>query len=256
MKRVTIPATTLIMLLAWLTLTPYSYASKADDHAAATRIIQQVQDLLRANNSYARYHMQIVTADWQRDIRFDSWDDRLQRRFFVRILEPRKDHDTTWLKNGKNLWMFIPRLERDIRIPPSMMLSSWMGSDFTNDDLVKMESVVEDYEHHIIARDDTTVTIESIPHPNAPVVWGKLIHVINNEHLPLSVAYYDEHNSLVRTMHYSEVKTMDGRRLPTRWVMQSASENSKQTILTMEQVDFDLQLNDAMFSRKRLRQHH
>jgi len=248
------PTAILKVLLACLMITPCAAASEAGNQTTATSIIQQVQDLLRANSSYARYHMQVVTAEWQRDIRFDSWDDRLQRRFFVRILEPRKDHDTTWLKNGKNLWMYIPRLERDIRIPPSMMLSSWMGSDFTNDDLVKMESVVEDYEHRIIAQDDTSITIESIPHADAPVVWGKLVHVISNDHLPISVAYYNEHNTLVRTMRYSDVKVMDGRRLPTRWVMQSATENDKKTILTMEQVDFDLPLNDAMFSRKRLRQ--
>ena len=157
----------------------------------AKGLIQQAQDLLRSNTSIARYTMRIEAPDWQREMRLDSWDDRPNKRFFIRILAPRKDRNTTWLKDGVNLWMYLPRLERDIRIPPSMMLSGWMGSDFTNDDLVKMESMVEDYTHRIVAEDASGFTVESLAKPDAPVVWGKVIHRIGRDGIPRSDAYYE-----------------------------------------------------------------
>ncbi|RMG92269.1 MAG: outer membrane lipoprotein-sorting protein, partial [Zetaproteobacteria bacterium] len=152
---------------------------------SAREIIANVQDLLRAETSTARYTMTIVTPEWRRTLRFDAWDDRKHRRFLIRILEPRKEKGVGWLKDGGNLWMYMPKLERDIRIPPSMMLSSWMGSDFTNDDLVKMESLVDDYDHQLIAEDDRGVTIVSLPKPDAPVVWGKIIHRVARDGLPV-----------------------------------------------------------------------
>ncbi len=221
---------------------------------SATEIVRKVQDLLRSDSSYARYTMVITTPDWQRELRFDSWDDRQHKRFFVRILAPRKDKNTTWLKDGSKLWMYIPRLERDLRIPPSMMLSSWMGSDFTNDDLVKMESVVEDYEHTLVADQDGVMVIESIPHPDAAVVWGKLVHRINHDFIPLSVDYYNEHGQLVRTMRYRDVREMDGRRIPVVWSIEPLSEPGKKTTLTLETVDFDVPLSASMFTRRHLRE--
>ncbi|MDX8400999.1 MAG: outer membrane lipoprotein-sorting protein, partial [Mariprofundaceae bacterium] len=101
--------------------------------AEAADLIRKVQDLLRSDTSIARYTMRIETPDWQREIRFDAWDDRPRKRLFIRVLAPPKERGSAWLKDGGNLWMYLPKLERDIRIPPSMMLSSWMGSDFTND---------------------------------------------------------------------------------------------------------------------------
>ena len=156
----------------------------------ARDLIQKVQDRLRSDTSIIRYRMRIVTADWQREVSMDAWDDRTQKRFFIRILAPKKDKNTTWLKNGGNLWMYLPKLERDIRIPPSMMLSNWMGSDFTNDDLVKMESVVEDYTHRVLADVEGVLTIESVPRPDAPVVWGKIIRRVTFNAMPLSEDYF------------------------------------------------------------------
>lgn len=242
-----------VFLFCWLALAVVLPQQASADERAA-EVVSKVQDLLRSNTSYGRYRMLISNPDWQRELRFDSWDDRLNKRFFVRILAPRKDKNTTWLKDGRNLWMYIPRLERDLRIPPSMMLSSWMGSDFTNDDLVKMESVVEDYDHRLISEKGGVMTIESLPHPDAPVVWGKLVHRIRDDYQPLSVEYYDEHGTLVRTMRYSDVRLMGGRNIPTTWTIEPVNEPGKKTTLVLEKADFDLPLEERMFTRKHLRE--
>jgi len=238
-----------LSLLLFLSLPCISIAADLD----ARNIIQKVQDLMRSNTSTARYNMQIQTVDWQRTIRFDAWDERVEKRFFIRVLAPRKEKDTAWLKSDKNLWMYLPKLERDIRIPASMMLSSWMGSDFTNDDLVKMDSVVADYDHNIIKKDTHSVTIESTAKPDAPVVWGKIIHVVSNTGIPLSDDYYDEHGAHIRHLAFSEVELMDGRRIPTLWVMQPLKSVGKRTLLKLEKATFDKPIQTSIFTRANLR---
>jgi len=219
----------------------------------AKNVIQKVQDLMRSNTSIARYNMQIQTAGWQRSIRFDAWDDRVGKRFFIRVLSPHKEKGTAWLKSGKNLWMYLPKLERDIRIPASMMLSSWMGSDFSNDDLVKMDSVIVDYEHRTLSKDGSSITIESVAKPDAPVVWGKIIHVVSHEGIPLSDDYYDEHGVHIRHLDFSEVAVIGGRRIPTLWTMQPLSDIGKKTLLKLEKATFDEPIPEPVFTRVNLR---
>jgi len=219
----------------------------------ARRLVQKVQDLLRSDTSIARYTMRIETPEWQRSVQLDAWDDRPSKRFFIRILRPKKDQDTSWLKDGANLWMYLPKLERDIRIPPSMMLSSWMGSDFTNDDLVKMESVVEDYTHRIVGNTAEEIIIESIPKPETAVVWGKIVHTIRPDGIPLSDDYYDEHGRHIRHLGFDQVRELGGRMIPARWTMQPLNEPGKQTVMLMEAVQFDVSIDASVFTRANLR---
>ena len=150
--------------------------SRADE--AALALIQKREDILRSQTNFGRYRMQLVRPTWERTLAFLSWDDVVQKRSFTRLLAPAKDKDTTFLKVGVNLWTYLPKLERDIKLPPSMMLNAWMGSDFTNDDMVKVASTIEDYTHQTVERQgagsDEVVTIVSLPKPEAAVVWGKL----------------------------------------------------------------------------------
>jgi len=241
-------ATSLLILLA-VTGLPLRAAGNNE----ALHIMIQVQKLLRSDTNIARYTMRVRTPDWERSLGFESWDDRPGKRFFIRIVAPKKEKDKAFLKLGGNLWMYLPKLERDIRIPPSMMLSSWMGSDFTNDDLVKSASVVDDYAHRIIARDVDTVTIESLPRPDAPVVWGKLVHVIRKDGIPLSEAFYDEHGNKRRVLTFGKVKQLGGRRIPTQWVMQPLDKPGKQTMLLLESIEFDPVIPDSIFTRANLK---
>jgi outer membrane lipoprotein-sorting protein len=237
------------LLLIWLD-------GSAAAELTARALIRKSQDLLRSQSNVGRYRMQISRPDWQRTILLRSWDERAGKRFFIRILAPRKDKDTTFLKVGGNMWMYLPKLERDIKIPPSMMLSSWMGSDFTNDDLVKMSSVVDDYTHRIIGRqgsgDKEVFTIESLPKPEAAVVWGRLVHRLTAEGLPLEQEFYDEHGKLVRRLVFEDVKLLGGRRLPTRWIMQPLVKPGRRTIMEIERIEFDVDIPPTVFKRANL----
>ncbi len=242
------------LLLVLHALPSVSHAGgEAQPAVTASDLVQKVQDRLRSDTSIARYAMRIETANWQREVRLDAWDDRSKKRFFIRILAPRKDKNTTWLKDGGNLWMYLPKLERDIRIPPSMMLSNWMGSDFTNDDLVKMESVVKDYSHRLLADQDGVYTVESIPKPDAPVVWGKIVRRITHDAMPLSEDYYDEHGKHIRHLAFDRVRHMGGRDIPSRWIMQAMATPDKRTVMILEDIRFDTPIKDSVFSRANMR---
>lgn len=247
------PVKAVFCLVAYL-LGVLSFAvqvSAMDEQALET--MKRLQKLLRSDTNIARYTMHVVTPDWQRTMRLESWDDLPGKRFFIRILSPKKDKDTTFLKVGSNLWMYIPKLERDIRIPPSMMLSSWMGSDFTNDDLVKFSSVVEDYDHKVIRRDGNVLIVESIPRPNVAVVWGKLIHHVQVDGLPLLEEFYDEDGKKVRVMHFEDPRELGGRRIPGRWVMEPLNKPGHQTVMEIEQIQFDVTIPPSVFERANLR---
>jgi len=215
----------------------------------AFEIMSHLEELLRSDTNIASYSMRVETPDWQRTISFDSWDDRSGRRMFLRINSPKKDKDTAYLKIGGSLWMYLPKLERKIRIPPSMMLTSWLGSSFTYDDLVKVASVVDDYTHTIAFKDQETFTIESTPKPDAPVIWGKLIHVISRDGMPLSEDFYDEAGQIRRSLTFEDVREIGGRRIPTRWVMRPLDGSGKQTILQLEAVQFDPEIASSVFTQ-------
>lgn len=242
-----------ISLLISMTIMTFPALAEESSSNEARETMVRLQSLLRSDTNTARYTMTVKTPEWERAITMDSWDDRPGKRFFIRVIEPVKDKDTTYLKLGPNLWMYLPKLERDIRIPPSMMLSSWMGSDFTNDDLVKAASVVDDYHHSITSNKGGTVTIESIPKPDAPVVWGKLVHVIRADGIPLSEDFYDEHGNMKRSMKFENVKQIGGRTIPTRWVMLPQDNPDKQTILQIDAIEFDPKIDDVVFTRANLK---
>jgi len=242
-----------MMMVVWILLLGCMPVLALGAEITARDLVKQVQDRLRSDSSITTYSMRIQTADWQREVRLDAWEDRLKKRFFIRILAPKKDKNTTWLKKENNLWMYLPKLERDIRIPPSMMLSNWMGSDFSNDDLVKMQSVVVDYTHQIVADEQGVFSVESIPRPNAPVVWGKVIRRITHDGMPLSEDYFDEHGEHIRKLVFDQVQSMGGREIPTRWLMQADATPDKHTVMVLQHIVFDAVIDDRVFTRRNMR---
>ena len=215
----------------------------------ALEVMTRLQELLRSDSSIASYTMRVETPDWQRTMRFESWDDQLGKRVFIRIASPKKVKDTAYLKRDGNLWMYLPNLARNIRIPPSMMLSSWMGSSFTYDDLIKVTSVVDDYTHRVIARDQEQITIESTPKPDSPVVWGKLVHVFTRDGIPVSEDFYDEEGQRRRNLQFEDVREMDGRQIPARWVMRPLDGSGRLTVLQLESIKFDSGIADSVFTQ-------
>ena len=160
-------------------------------------VIERMTQKLRGHTNISEYEMTVQRPNWTRSVRVKIWDDRSKKKLFVRILEPAKDAGTAFLRIGYNLWNYLPSVEKVMKIPPSMMLQPWMGSDFTNDDLVKESSYVDDYDQQIVGTEtragETVQKIELIPHPQAPVVWGKVIYWVRKDDLPVEEQFLDEH---------------------------------------------------------------
>lgn len=207
-------------------------------------IIQRMIETMRRDANVAHYEMTIQRPAWSRSVRLKAWDDRKHERFFVRILEPPKDAGTSFLRIRYNLWNYLPKVEKVLKIPPSMMLQSWMGSDFSNDDLVKESSYVEDYDHRIVGTEvragEKVQQIELTPHSEAPVVWGKVIYWVRiKDTLPVEQHFLDEKGTLIKKLEFKEFKVMDGRMTPTFWEMTPVKKAGHRTTLRMLEADFD-----------------
>ena len=224
---------------------------------SAEEVIRRADERLRGKTSYAEMTMKIVKPDWSREISLKSWA-KGTRLALILITAPARDQGTTFLLRDKEVWNWVPSIERIIKIPPSMMMQSWMGSDFTNDDLVKESSVVEDYTHRLAG--DSTIDgrlcymVELTPKPDAAVVWGKvLVWITRQDFLQLRVEYYDEEGALASVMKMSDIKLMGGRLLPTRMEMSPADKPDQATILTYLKLEFDRPLEDAFFSEQNMK---
>jgi len=243
-------------VLLVMVLTAIAGAVSADQEADT--VIRSMENRTRAETNTAIYKMIMVRAnEGDREVRMQSWDDRAGDRSFIHILSPRRDRDTTFLRVEKNLWMYLPNLERDIKIPPAMMLNSWMGSDFTNDDLVNASSAVDDYENIILGREIGAdgieiVTIESIAHQDAPVVWGRVVAKIRMDGIPVSQHFYDEDGILIRSLTFSDVRDFGGRLAPARMEMVPENEVGRSSVLVIEEMTFDEPIPDEVFTRANL----
>ncbi len=220
----------------------------------AQEIIRGAEDLMRGMTSVGTYRMEVIRPDYQTSYEMKSWDDRDRDGSLTVITRSStgKDDGTVFLKTGGNLWMYLPKAGKKLRMPPSMMMDPWMGSDLTNDDLVHESSISEDYDSRIISEEKvsngTRYTLELIPHEDAPVVWGKIIFVIDMPgYIPVRADYYDEAGKKVRTINYSEVKTLGGRKLPTVMEVIPGDKKGQKTILTVIDLKFGVSISSDRF---------
>ncbi len=219
-------------------------------------IIERVERLLWGSTLQARYEMTITTPRWQRTLGLQVWVER-PRRSFVRILSPAKEAGIGSLRIGAEMWNYLPSVERVVKIPPSMMLQPWMGSDFTNDDLVKESSILEDYTHKLLGT--TTVDgqdayqVEATPKPEAAVVWGRVLYSVRKgDFMPLKQEYFSERGELVRVLSFSEARTLGGRTLPTRWEMRPQAKLGNVTTVLLKDAVFDRPVDEAVFTQSHL----
>ncbi|HID69667.1 MAG TPA: outer membrane lipoprotein-sorting protein, partial [Desulfobacterales bacterium] len=171
-------------------------------------------------------------------------------------LYPKKDEGITFLRIDNSMWQYVPRIEKTIKIPASMMLQSWMGSDFSNDDLVKESSLSEDYDHTLISQTDKEYTLELHPREQAAVVWGKIVMSVSRQYyLPTTVLYFDEDNVLIRELVYSDVKTYGKHFYPSRWVMTPKTDDKKghETSITVYDAVFDTEVDEGYFTKRALK---
>jgi outer membrane lipoprotein-sorting protein len=241
-----------ITILAVLSFMVLSGLSRAQD---ALEIIKKVDQKMRGNYSYQEMEMKIVRPDWERAVTMKSWTKGTTYALIL-ITSPAKEKGQVFLKRDKEMWNWVPSIERMIKIPPSMMMQSWMGSDFTNDDLVRESSIVIDYEHNYLGEEDingiTCWKLELNPKPEAPVVWGRIISWVDKEYNQLKVEYYDEDEFLVNIMNQSDIRQMDDREIPTHLEMIPADEEGKKTVINILSATFDDPIPENFFSQQNM----
>jgi len=245
--------TMMALLTLWILLPDAANAK----NLTGQEIIQHIEGLLWGKTSQGRYTMTIITPYWKRTLQMKMWMERPQRTF-IRILSPRKEKGISSLRIKDEMWNYLPKVERIIKVPPSMMLQPWMGSDFTNDDLVKESNVINDYTHKILSIKDIngtlTYVVQAIPTAKASVVWGKLIYYVRKQNLmPLREEFYSERNELIKTLDFSGVKKMGGRLLPTQWKMKTLRKPGNETLVELKNVTFNLSIDSNVFSLRNLR---
>ena len=215
-------------------------------------IVRKSDEKLRGKTSTAVLKMSIVRPTWTRDIELKSWS-KGEDYSLTLVTAPARDKGTAFLKRDKEIWNWQPSIDRVIKLPPSMMMQSWMGSDFKNDDLVRESSVVEDYEHTLLGEEEIEgrlcYKIELIPKESAPVVWGKVISWIDKEeYMQLRTEFFDEDDYLVNTMLGKEIKEMDGQLLPSVLEVIPADEEGHKTSIEYISLKFDEPMKDSFFS--------
>lgn len=186
------------------------------------------------------------------------WKDR--RLAFIRVLEPKKDKGTGNLRVGMDLWQYLPKVNRIVRVPSSMMLQSWMGSDFSNDDLVRGGSLFSDYTHKELGKEkingEEAVKIECSPKPSAPVVWGKVnLWVRASDNAPLKHEFYTERGVLVKEMLGENIKKFGSHAVPTKMTMKNLKKKDSETVIEydVKTVEFDKDIPDSLFTQENLR---
>jgi len=224
---------------------------------SADEIVRQRDHLMRGTSSFGRYEMVVKSPRWERTVKFDAWSQGEDKSFIV-ITYPKKDKGTTFLRIKTDMWQYIPRIEKTIKIPPSMMLQSWMGSDFTNDDLVKESSIINDYTHKLLPQEDRVYVIESIPNPDAAVVWGKIIQRIDKEtFVPVQDDFYDEDGMLVRRLLYTDTQELPDRMYPMRWSIEPLTEERKghTTTIIIDAIELNIPIENDVFSMRALKKY-
>ena len=221
-------------------------------------IIRKMDLLMRGDTIIGTYEMTITDPNWERTLRLTAWENRKEKKTFIRILSPPKEEGIGTLKIGFEMWNYLPKVERIIKVPPSMMMQSWMGSDFTNDDLVKESSIVEDYLHRLVGEVKLNgyeaYHVEAVPKPDAPVVWDKIHYwVRKGDYIPLRQEFYSEKGELIRVMTFSDIKKMGGRVIPTFWRMVPVKKEGKQTTLRIVDAEFNRPIDAEIFTLRNLR---
>ncbi|MDE2143818.1 MAG: outer membrane lipoprotein-sorting protein [Elusimicrobia bacterium] len=222
-------------------------------------LVDRANKALRGDSSRGRLVMTIETPEWKRSLEVEGWNKDRNMAFIV-IHSPAKERGETTLRRKNEMWVWLPKVERVIKIPPTMMHSAWQGSDFTYEDIVKADSIVKDYTHKLLSTKKeagrTVYRIEATPKPDAPVVWGKVITDValydDNSVVGLLEEDYSERGELIRTITLSDIKMMGGRRVPSRLECVPAGKKGQRTILQYKELEFDLPLSDDFFSYQRL----
>lgn len=225
---------------------------------SATEIVRKADEKFNGErSSMMLMSMTIIRPSWQRTVEFKNWS--LGRDYAMTLItSPAKDAGQSFLKRRTEMWSWNPAINRLIKLPPSMMSQGWMGSDYTNDDILKESSVVNDYTHEITGEEKIDgrdcYRIKMTAKENAAVIWGHQLRWIDKtDFLVLRAELYDEDGLLVRTETGKDIKTMDGRTIPTRMELLPADEPGNKTIVTISEIRFNIQIDESFFSQQSMK---
>jgi hypothetical protein len=223
---------------------------------SADDLVRRAVDYWRGNSSYMRVEMTVHRPAWERGLAMTAWT-RGRQDALIRFTAPAKDAGNATLKVGPSMWIFTPKLNQVIKLPASMMAQSWMGSDFSYNDLAKSDQIVDDYTHTLIgtrqANGHTEYTIESIPKPGAPVVWGKQQMRIRDDYVLLEESFFDQDMQVVKRLEATRIGPLGGRPYPVVMRMTNFGEDGHWTELDYKEGVFDLELPNYLFTLSNLR---
>lgn len=234
-----------------------TFANAEAQTLTAKEIVKKADDKGRGLTSRGEMVMTIVRPTWTRSVTLKSWQKGSDYSMIL-ITEPAKDKGQVFLKIKTDMWNWVPSIEKMIKIPPSMMMQSWMGSDFTNDDLVKESSVVTDYKHQLIGqetiREHKCYKIELIPLPEAAVTWGKVVVWITVDGFDQwKVEYYDQDMKLINIMNAFNIQMMGDRKIPTKLEILPVENANQKTVLDTKSIVFNQPIEDGFFSQQNMK---
>jgi outer membrane lipoprotein-sorting protein len=246
----------LVVILLGITFTVCGIMPlRAETPPDAKEIVRKMDRLYRSNTSQGKVEMDIVSPHWKRSLRMDVWSQGMDKTF-IHITYPKKDADIATLRMGNEMWNYFPKIDKIMKVPPSMMMSSWMGSDFTNDDLVKESSMLEDYNFKLIPSEDAQpglYYVELRPKENTAIVWDRIVLMVRKQdYLPVREDYYDEKGRKVRTLEFKDIKDLGGRKIPATLELTPLTEEGKKTVIRYLQMEFDIPLNPGIFTLRNL----
>jgi outer membrane lipoprotein-sorting protein len=242
---------TALLLALMIVPTTASIASAQD----ATAIVKASIDNWRGTSSYGEMTMTIHRPSWERSMSMRGWTSG-SKKSLVRITAPKKDAGNGTLMVDNNMWSYAPKVNRVIKVPSSMMGQSWMGSDFSNKDVSRADDIVDQYDHTLLATEEidghTVWTIESVPHEEAAVVWGKEVLRIRDDDVLLDQEFWDQDGVLVKTLKSLEIGEMGGRTIALRQRMAKTETEDEWTEFSVQSMEFDIEISDNVFTRSNL----
>ena len=245
-------------LVVLFVLFAVQFSVLAESHAAdidVKAIVKGMDELYRSETSQTNMEMQIVTPHWERTLALEVWTQGMDKTFIL-ITSPKKEKGVATLRIRNEMWNFLPKTNKVMKVPPSMMMGSWMGSDFTNDDLVKESSMLDDYTYERITPTDAQpdhLYIQLLPKEDSPIVWGKLIVAIRvSDRVPVWQHFYDETGRLTRVMNFKEIKAFDGKTIPAVMEMIPQNKEGHKTVVRFVDAVFDKQIDEKVFTRRNL----
>ena len=221
----------------------------------AAEIVRATIDNWRGKSSYGEMTMTIHRPSWERTMSMRAWTQG-SKKSLVRITAPKKDAGNGTLMDDNNMWSYAPKVNRVIKVPSSMMGQSWMGSDFSNKDVSRSDDIVEQYDHTLLGKEEheghMVYVIQSIPHEEAAVVWGREVLRVRDDDVLVSQEYYDQDGVLVKTLRSLEIGEMGGRTIALRQRMAKEDTSDEWTEFRIDSVDFDVEISDNVFTRSNL----